>query len=93
MEVAMSVLAATHKAGVAFGSKLAKKGDVLKWKRGTWHALIPDSAVFQRRLGALPLASYQAGENVLTAGSRRGQLLILKKGAVSIRLAQRRYLR
>jgi len=46
--------------------------------------LIPDSVVFQRRLGALPLATYQAGENVLTAGSRTGQLLILKKGAVSI---------
>jgi CRP-like cAMP-binding protein len=46
--------------------------------------LIPDSAVFQRRLGALPLATYQAGENVLSAGSRTGQLLILKKGAVSI---------
>jgi CRP/FNR family cyclic AMP-dependent transcriptional regulator len=46
--------------------------------------LIPDSAVFQRRLGALPLATYQAGENVLTAGSRTGRLLILKKGAVSI---------
>ena len=46
--------------------------------------LIPDSAVFQRRLGALPLATYQAGENVLTTGSRTGQLLILKKGAVSI---------
>jgi CRP-like cAMP-binding protein len=46
--------------------------------------LIPDSAVFQRRLGALPLATYQAGENVLTAGSRTGQLLILKEGAVSI---------
>jgi CRP/FNR family cyclic AMP-dependent transcriptional regulator len=46
--------------------------------------LIPDSAVFQQRLGALPLATYQAGENVLTAGSRTGQLLILKKGAVAI---------
>ena len=46
--------------------------------------LIPDSAVFQKRLGVLPLRTYQAGENVLTAGSRTGQLLILKKGAVSI---------
>lgn len=46
--------------------------------------LIPDSAVFQSRLGALPVATYQPGDNVLTAGSRTGQLLILKKGAVSI---------
>lgn len=45
---------------------------------------IPDSDVFLRRLGALPLATYRTGENVLTAGSRTGQLLILKKGAVSI---------
>jgi CRP/FNR family transcriptional regulator, cyclic AMP receptor protein len=46
--------------------------------------LIPDTAVFQRRLAALPLATYQAGETVLAAGSRTGQLLILSKGAVAI---------
>ena len=46
--------------------------------------LIPDSVVVQKRLGALPLVTYQAGENVLTAGSRTGRLLILKKGAVAI---------
>src|ERR1700731_1881905 len=45
---------------------------------------IPDSVVVQKRLGALPLVTYQAGENVLTAGSRTGRLLILKKGAVAI---------
>jgi CRP/FNR family transcriptional regulator, cyclic AMP receptor protein len=42
--------------------------------------LIPDIAVFQKRLGALPLATYTAGETVLVAGSRTGRLLILKKG-------------
>ena len=47
-------------------------------------SLIPDSAVVQKRLDALPLVTYQAGENVLTAGSRTGRLLILKKGAVAI---------
>jgi CRP/FNR family transcriptional regulator, cyclic AMP receptor protein len=46
--------------------------------------LIPDSAIFKNRLGALPLATYQAGETVLAAGSRTGQLLILEKGAVAI---------
>ena len=46
--------------------------------------LIPDIAVFQKRLGALPLATYTAGETVLVAGSRTGRLLILKKGAVTI---------
>src|ERR1700730_901859 len=46
--------------------------------------LIPDSAVFLKRIGALPLVTYQAGENVLTAGSRTGRLLILNKGAVVV---------
>ncbi|MGH6692457.1 MAG: cyclic nucleotide-binding domain-containing protein [Gammaproteobacteria bacterium] len=47
-------------------------------------SLIPDTAVFQERLAALPLATYQAGETVLTAGSTTGQLLILREGAVEI---------
>jgi CRP/FNR family cyclic AMP-dependent transcriptional regulator len=46
--------------------------------------LIPDRAVVQQKLGSLPVVTYQAGENVLTAGSRSGQLLILKTGAVAI---------
>jgi CRP/FNR family cyclic AMP-dependent transcriptional regulator len=46
--------------------------------------LIPDSAVFQQKLGALPVATYQAGETVFAAGSRSGQLLILKSGMVAI---------
>jgi CRP/FNR family transcriptional regulator, cyclic AMP receptor protein len=47
-------------------------------------SLIPDTAVFQQRLAALPLATYQAGETVFTAGSKTGRLLILRKGAVAI---------
>ena len=46
--------------------------------------LIPDSASFLKRIGALPLVTYQTGEDVLTAGSRTGRLLILKKGAVVV---------
>ncbi len=46
--------------------------------------LIPDTAVFQKSLAALPLATYQPGETLLTAGSKTGLLLILKKGAVAI---------
>jgi CRP-like cAMP-binding protein len=46
--------------------------------------LIPDSSAVQNRLGALPLVTFQVGENVLTAGSRTGRLLILKQGAVAI---------
>ena len=46
--------------------------------------LTPDRAVFQKRLEALPLATFKAGETVLAAGSRTGRLLILKTGKVSI---------
>ena len=42
--------------------------------------LIPDISVFQKSLAALPLATYQPGETLLTAGSKTGLLLILKKG-------------
>jgi hypothetical protein len=41
--------------------------------------LIPDTSVFQKSLAALPLATYQPGETPLTAGSKTGLLLILKK--------------
>jgi CRP/FNR family transcriptional regulator, cyclic AMP receptor protein len=46
--------------------------------------LMPDPAAFLKRLATLPLATYQAGETVLTAGSTTGRLLILKEGAVAI---------
>jgi CRP/FNR family transcriptional regulator, cyclic AMP receptor protein len=46
--------------------------------------MLPDSAVFQERLGTLPLATYKAGEPVLFAGSRTGLLLILKTGKVAV---------
>ena len=46
--------------------------------------LIPDMAVFQRKLATLPLATYQAGETVLSAASTTGRLLILKEGAVEV---------
>ena len=46
--------------------------------------LIPDIAVFQKKLATLPLATYQAGETVLSAASTTGQLLIPKEGAVAI---------
>jgi CRP/FNR family transcriptional regulator, cyclic AMP receptor protein len=46
--------------------------------------LIPDATVFEKGFAALPLATYQAGETVLTTGSKTGLLLILKNGAVAI---------
>jgi len=47
--------------------------------------LNPDIAVLQRRIGTMPLTTYQPGETVLAAGTKTGRLLILKKGAVTIR--------
>ena len=46
--------------------------------------LIPDTAVFQKRLATLPIETYRAGETLFAAGSRTGRLLILRKGAVAI---------
>ena len=46
--------------------------------------LIPDIALFQRKLAGFPLATYQADECVLTAGSKTGRLLIVKEGAVEV---------
>ena len=44
--------------------------------------LIPNTML--RRIATLPLATYQAGETVLVAGTKTGRLLILRKGAVAI---------
>ena len=46
--------------------------------------LIPEIAVFQRKLATLPNVTYQAGETVLSAASTTGRLLILKEGAVAV---------
>jgi CRP/FNR family transcriptional regulator, cyclic AMP receptor protein len=46
--------------------------------------LIPGTVDFRRRLTALPVATYQAGETVLAAGSTTGWLLILREGAVAV---------
>jgi len=47
--------------------------------------LIPNTAALQRRIATLPLATYQPGETVIAAGTKTDRLLILKKGAVTIR--------
>src|SRR5215472_13579629 len=46
--------------------------------------LIPDRAIFQKSVAALPVITYQAGETVIAEGSRTGRLLILAKGVVAI---------
>jgi CRP/FNR family transcriptional regulator, cyclic AMP receptor protein len=47
-------------------------------------SLISDTTVFQKKLATLPLATYQAGETVISASSKTGLLLILRKGAVAV---------
>jgi CRP/FNR family transcriptional regulator, cyclic AMP receptor protein len=46
--------------------------------------LVPNAAVFQQRLAGLPIAKYQAGESVLSAGSTDGRLLVLRSGEVEV---------
>ena len=46
--------------------------------------LISNISVFRRKLAGFPIATYQAGETVITAGSTTGRLLILSKGAVAV---------
>jgi CRP/FNR family transcriptional regulator, cyclic AMP receptor protein len=41
-------------------------------------------STWQKKLAALPLASFGAGETVFAEGTRTGQLFILKHGAVSV---------
>jgi CRP-like cAMP-binding protein len=63
------------------------KSNTMAFCRRTEHAdapLIPDIALFQRKLATLPLTSHQAGETVLSAASTTGRLLILKEGAVAV---------
>jgi CRP/FNR family cyclic AMP-dependent transcriptional regulator len=47
--------------------------------------LIHDSETWRKKLAALPLANFGAGETVFTEGSKTGKLFILKSGAVCVR--------
>jgi CRP-like cAMP-binding protein len=47
-------------------------------------SLVPDTAVFQQRLAGLPITKYQAGQNVMTAGSTDGKLHFLRSGVVEV---------
>jgi CRP-like cAMP-binding protein len=47
--------------------------------------LNPNTAMLLHRIETMPLATYQPGETVIAAGTKTGRLLILKKGAVTIR--------
>ena len=39
---------------------------------------------FEKILATLPLATYRAGETVLSAGTKSGRLLILRRGSVAV---------
>jgi CRP/FNR family transcriptional regulator, cyclic AMP receptor protein len=65
-------------AGVSFDSIYNKSGE------GPMETQNAKSASLGKVLEAFPTASYRAGETVLKAGSKTGQLLVLKKGAVAI---------
>src|SRR3954453_20222233 len=47
-------------------------------------ALVPDVSEFQAKLEGLPVRKYRTGENILSAGSATGRLLVLKRGAVEV---------
>jgi CRP-like cAMP-binding protein len=46
--------------------------------------LVADAVAFEQRLADLPLTQYSPGEDVLTAGSSTGRLLVLKSGTVEV---------
>jgi len=46
--------------------------------------LAQDAAAFLKKLAGMSVMRHQAGENVLTSGSRTGRLLVLKSGSVEI---------
>jgi CRP/FNR family transcriptional regulator, cyclic AMP receptor protein len=47
-------------------------------------SLIPDFETLERRLARLPVVTHRAREVVLTAGSKTGELLFLRSGAVEV---------
>jgi CRP/FNR family transcriptional regulator, cyclic AMP receptor protein len=53
-------------------------------KEANMPSLIPDAAVFERRLAGLPVVKHPAGQVVLAAGSKTGRLFFLRSGAVEV---------
>src|SRR5262249_56923939 len=53
-------------------------------KKGRPMPLIPDFATLEKRLARLPVVTHRAREVVLTAGSKTGELLFLRSGAVEV---------
>src|SRR5580693_3351353 len=72
--------------GVSLALRPYSKGVRRRWEHRTERAsaMAANDAALDEILGALPISTYRTGEAVLTAGSKTGQLLILKSGAVAI---------
>lgn len=47
-------------------------------------SFIPDLAAFKRSLASLPVSTFEPGQTVLEAGSKTGQLFILRQGHVEV---------
>jgi CRP-like cAMP-binding protein len=47
-------------------------------------ALIPDLAAFRTSIASLPVKTFEPGQYVLSAGSKTGQLFILRHGTVEV---------
>jgi CRP-like cAMP-binding protein len=47
-------------------------------------SFIPDLAAFKKSLAALPVTTFEPGQTVLAAGSKTGQLFILRQGHVEV---------
>ena len=47
-------------------------------------SFIPDLATFKRSLASLPVSTFEPGQTVLAAGSKTGQLFILREGHVEV---------
>ncbi len=45
---------------------------------------IPDLAAFKKSLASLPVSTFEPGQTVLSAGSKTGQLFILRQGHVEV---------
>jgi CRP/FNR family transcriptional regulator, cyclic AMP receptor protein len=47
-------------------------------------AFIPDLAAFKKSIASLPVTTFEPGQTVLAAGSRTGNLFILRQGVVDV---------
>ena len=78
------LLRGKHQSMVHVGAFNQGKSSVGTQDTTNEHPVSLDGAAFEKILTGLPLATYRAGETIMTGGSKTGRLLILKRGAVVI---------